>query len=249
MVGTADAAVAMTAVAGHAIGARTFLVLGLLVWLGWLGFRAWAFGTRPVVTCRHRPGAAGARAVDRDPLAARPVGRHHGRPAADRQPRRSGPVPARPGHVPLGGRRPRPGRVGRAGPGVAHAGDLPAPRQLVPLGPRRRPRWTRPSPSTCSPTRPCTSTGTATRRRPSAARCRATHGPSSCSGARAEQGIRRSRGGSRPRSTRPCPTSTARPSADRAAHSTSPPRTAPGRDVWPTDRTRLQNGSGRREAR
>lgn len=50
MVGTADAALAMTAVAGHAIGARTFLVLGLLVWLGWLGFRAYAFDTRPVVS-------------------------------------------------------------------------------------------------------------------------------------------------------------------------------------------------------
>jgi hypothetical protein len=50
MAGTADAAVAMTAVAGHAIGARTVLVLGLLFWLGCLGFRAWAFGTRPVVT-------------------------------------------------------------------------------------------------------------------------------------------------------------------------------------------------------
>jgi hypothetical protein len=50
MVGTADAAVAMTAVAGHAIGARTFLVLGLLGWLGWLGFRAWALGTRPYIT-------------------------------------------------------------------------------------------------------------------------------------------------------------------------------------------------------
>ena len=50
MVGTADAAVAMTAVAGHVIGARTWLVLGLLVWLGWLGFRAWALGTRPYVT-------------------------------------------------------------------------------------------------------------------------------------------------------------------------------------------------------
>jgi hypothetical protein len=50
MVGTADAAVAMTAVAGHAIGARTWLVLGLLVWLGWLAFRAWAVGTRPYVT-------------------------------------------------------------------------------------------------------------------------------------------------------------------------------------------------------
>jgi glucose dehydrogenase len=50
MVGTADAAVAMTAVAGHAIGARTFLVLGLLAWLGWLGFRAWALGSRPYIT-------------------------------------------------------------------------------------------------------------------------------------------------------------------------------------------------------
>jgi hypothetical protein len=50
MVGTADAAVAMTAVAAHTIGARTFLVLGLLAWLGWLTFRAWAFGTRPYVT-------------------------------------------------------------------------------------------------------------------------------------------------------------------------------------------------------
>jgi hypothetical protein len=50
MVGTADAAVAMTAVAGQSLGARTYLVLGLLAWLGWLGFRAWALGTRPYVT-------------------------------------------------------------------------------------------------------------------------------------------------------------------------------------------------------
>ena len=50
MVGTADAAVAMTAVAGNAVGARTYLVLGLVVWLGWLAFRAWALGTRPYVT-------------------------------------------------------------------------------------------------------------------------------------------------------------------------------------------------------
>lgn len=50
MVGTAGAAVAMTAVAGHAIGARTVVVLALLMWLGWLGLRAHAFGTRPVVT-------------------------------------------------------------------------------------------------------------------------------------------------------------------------------------------------------
>jgi hypothetical protein len=50
MVVTADAAVAMTAVAGHAIGARTFLVLGLLAWLGWLGVRAYVFRTSPVVT-------------------------------------------------------------------------------------------------------------------------------------------------------------------------------------------------------
>ena len=50
MVGTADAAVAMKAVAGHSLGARTYLVLGLLAWLGWLGFRAWALGTRPYVT-------------------------------------------------------------------------------------------------------------------------------------------------------------------------------------------------------
>jgi hypothetical protein len=50
MVGTADAGLAMTAVAGHAIGARTFLVLCLLAWLGWLGVRAYAFGTRPVVS-------------------------------------------------------------------------------------------------------------------------------------------------------------------------------------------------------
>ncbi len=50
MVGTADAAVAMTAVAGHTIGARTFLVLGLLAWLVWLGVRAYVAGTRPYVT-------------------------------------------------------------------------------------------------------------------------------------------------------------------------------------------------------
>ncbi|MCU0262245.1 MAG: hypothetical protein MUF09_01020 [Candidatus Nanopelagicales bacterium] len=50
MVGTADAAVAMTAVAGHTIGARTFLVLGLLVWIGWLGARAYVAGTRPYLT-------------------------------------------------------------------------------------------------------------------------------------------------------------------------------------------------------
>ena len=50
MVGTADAALAMTAVAGQAIGARTLLVLGLLVWLGWLGFRAYVFGTRPIAS-------------------------------------------------------------------------------------------------------------------------------------------------------------------------------------------------------
>ena len=50
MVGTADAAVAMTAVAGHTIGARTFLVLGLLVWLVWLAVRAYVAGTRPYVT-------------------------------------------------------------------------------------------------------------------------------------------------------------------------------------------------------
>lgn len=50
MLGTADAAVAMSAVAGHAIGARTYLVLGLLVWLGWLALRAYALGTRPFVS-------------------------------------------------------------------------------------------------------------------------------------------------------------------------------------------------------
>ena len=50
MLGTADAAVAMTAVAGHAIGARTYLVLGLVVWLAWLALRAYVFGTRPYVS-------------------------------------------------------------------------------------------------------------------------------------------------------------------------------------------------------
>jgi hypothetical protein len=50
MVGTADAAVAMTAVAGHTFGARTFLVLGLVVWIGWLGARAYVAGTRPYLT-------------------------------------------------------------------------------------------------------------------------------------------------------------------------------------------------------
>jgi hypothetical protein len=50
MVGSADAAVAMVAVAGHALGARTFLLLGLVAWLAWLGARAYVFRTRPVVT-------------------------------------------------------------------------------------------------------------------------------------------------------------------------------------------------------
>jgi len=50
MVVTADAAVAMVAVGGHALGARTFLVLGLLAWLAWLGVRAYVFRTRPIVT-------------------------------------------------------------------------------------------------------------------------------------------------------------------------------------------------------
>jgi hypothetical protein len=50
MVGTAGATVAMAAVAGHAIGPRTYLVLGLVVWLGWLGLRSYALGTRPLVT-------------------------------------------------------------------------------------------------------------------------------------------------------------------------------------------------------
>lgn len=50
MGGTADATVAASAVAGHAIGGRTYLVLGLLAWLGWLVLRAWALGTRPYVT-------------------------------------------------------------------------------------------------------------------------------------------------------------------------------------------------------
>lgn len=50
MLGTADAAVAMTAVAGHSIGARTYVVLMLLAWLGWLAVRAYALGTRPFVS-------------------------------------------------------------------------------------------------------------------------------------------------------------------------------------------------------
>jgi hypothetical protein len=50
MVVTADAAVARIAVAGHAVGARTFLVVALLAWLAWLAARAYVFRTRPLVT-------------------------------------------------------------------------------------------------------------------------------------------------------------------------------------------------------
>ncbi len=50
MVGTAHTAIAMTAVAGHTIGARTLLVLSLIACLAWLGARAYVAGTRPYVT-------------------------------------------------------------------------------------------------------------------------------------------------------------------------------------------------------
>lgn len=49
MVGTAPV-VAMTTVAGHTLGARTFLVVGLLGVLVWLVVRAYVAGTRPYVT-------------------------------------------------------------------------------------------------------------------------------------------------------------------------------------------------------
>jgi len=49
MLGTVDSSVVM-AFGAQSFGARTYLALGLLVWLGLLAFRAWASGTRPFVT-------------------------------------------------------------------------------------------------------------------------------------------------------------------------------------------------------
>lgn len=50
MPGGTEASLAAAGLGAQSFGARTYLVLGLLLWLGWLAFRAWALGTRPYVT-------------------------------------------------------------------------------------------------------------------------------------------------------------------------------------------------------